>query len=183
MASAARGSRRALPSLVMSYDALIRPADRGDAAAIAAIYNHYVRASVVTFEEQEVSFAEMEARLGNVAGARLPWLVAEREGAMLGYAYADRWKARSAYRHTVESTVYLDHRHTGNGLGRRLYAALLAGLRERTVHAVIGGIALPNAASVALHERLGFVNIGQFHEVGFKFGRWIDVGYWQHRLL
>jgi phosphinothricin acetyltransferase len=159
--------------------ALIRAATPADAAAIARIYNHYVEHSVVTFEEAAVGADEMARRLRTVFDAGLPWLVAELDGAVAGYAYADKWKMRSAYRHSVESTVYLAPQKTGGGLGSSLYRALLDTLRTARVHAVIGGIALPNDASIALHERLGFVKIGQFDQVGRKFDRWIDVGYWQ----
>jgi L-amino acid N-acyltransferase YncA len=157
----------------------IRAATAGDAEAMARIYNHYIRETIVTFEEEPVDGATMAARLQETAAVSLPWLVAEAGGGVLGYAYASKWKGRCAYRYSVESTVYLDPAQTGRGVGTQLYAALLDALRARSLHAVIGGIALPNAASVGLHERLGFEKVAQFREVGFKFGRWIDVGYWQ----
>ena len=160
-------------------DALIRPAGVADADAIARIYNHYIRETVVTFEEEEVSTREIAGRIEQIVGASLPWLVVEHAGSVTGYAYAGAWHLRSAYRYSVESTIYLDHGHTGNGTGTRLYESLLAILRAKSLHVVIGGIALPNAASVALHERLGFKKVAHFREVGFKFGRWVDVGYWQ----
>jgi phosphinothricin acetyltransferase len=103
----------------------------------------------------------------------------EEDGAIAGYAYATEWKERSAYRFSVESTVYVAPGLAGRGIGTRLYEALLAELQRRKVHCVIGGISLPNDASVALHERLGFVKIGHFKEVGWKFDRWVDVGYWE----
>src|SRR5690606_39143142 len=96
-----------------------------------------------------------------------------------GYAYAARWKGRCAYRYSVESTIYLDLGARRGGIGTVLYAALLERLRSRGYHAVIGGIALPNDASVRLHEQLGFRKVAHFPEVGFKLGRWVDVGYWQ----
>jgi phosphinothricin acetyltransferase len=160
------------------HDLHIRCASAEDAADLARIYNHYVRATVVTFEEQEITAQDVSARLAAVRAHALPWLVAERGGCVIGYAYADSWKRRSAYRYAVESTIYLDPHHVGSGAGRHLYERLLASL-PRHVHAVIGGIALPNAASVAVHERLGFSKVAHFHQVGFKFDRWIDVGYWQ----
>lgn len=98
---------------------------------------------------------------------------------LLGYCYASKWKGRCAYRYSVESTVYLSPDATGKGIGSKLYGTLLAELRQRQFHTVIGGIALPNPASVALHEKLGFEKVAQFRQVGNKFGRWIDVGYWQ----
>jgi L-amino acid N-acyltransferase YncA len=159
--------------------AVIRPALAADAAALARIYNPYIRDTIITFEEEPVDAAAMAGRVDEAAVAALPWLVAEADGVVLGYAYASKWKGRCAYRHSVESTVYLDPAQTGRGLGGLLYGALIDRLRVRSTHAVIGGIALPNDASVALHEKLGFRKVAQFPEVGFKFGRWIDVGYWQ----
>ena len=159
-------------------DLFIRPATRDDASEIARIYNHYIRETVVTFEEQVVTARDMAGRLDAVAEHDLPWLVAERKQSVVGYAYADRWKQRSAYRHSVESTIYLDADCTRAGIGKQLYQQLITVL-PASIHLIIGGIALPNAASVALHERLGFDKVAHFREVGFKFGRWIDVGYWQ----
>jgi phosphinothricin acetyltransferase len=158
---------------------LLRPAGAADAASICAIYNHYVTTTTISFEEEAVGEAEMAGRIADVGAARLPWLVIEVDGQVAGYAYATKWRARPAYRYSVESTVYLHRDWTGHGLGRRLYAALLDELRARGLHLVIGGIALPNEASVALHESMGFRKIAQFSEVGLKFGRWIDVGYWE----
>jgi phosphinothricin acetyltransferase len=149
-----------------------------DAAQICEIYNHYVRETVVTFEESPVPEADMAQRISDVT-ARLPWFVWEADGAIIGYAYAAPWKARAAYRHSVESSVYLAPQATGRGLGSQLYAALIADLRRRGLHCVIGGAALPNPASVSLHEKLGFRKVAQFPQVGFKFGRWVDVAYWE----
>ena len=149
-----------------------------DAPAICAIYNPYVAQATVTFEEVAVSTRQMKRRIVEVT-RRLPWIVCEHNGAVLGYAYATAWKPRSAYRHSVETTIYLDRNLTGRGIGTELYRTLLARLSELDVHCVVGGIALPNAASVALHEKLGFVKVAQFRQIGLKFGQWIDVGYWQ----
>lgn len=157
----------------------IRSATDRDAAALAAIYNHYVAQTCVTFETDPVSAAEMVDRISECDDAGLPWLVSDVDGRLAGYAYASKWKGRCAYRYSVESTVYLHPDETGKGLGRQLYAALLDAIRTRSMHAVIGGIALPNEASIALHERLGFSKVAHFAEVGFKQQRWIDVGYWQ----
>jgi L-amino acid N-acyltransferase YncA len=161
----------------------LRPAVEEDAEAIARIYNHYVRDTVVTFEELELSTTEMALRIREVREASLPWLVAEQGDGVVGYSYVSTWKTRSAYRHSVESTVYLDPRCTGAGIGTLLYSALVSAAEARSLHVMIGGISLPNAASVALHEKLGFTPIGTFSEVGFKLGRWVDVGYWQKILL
>ncbi|HVI59623.1 MAG TPA: arsinothricin resistance N-acetyltransferase ArsN1 family B [Luteimonas sp.] len=163
-------------------EARIRAAGGADAAAIAAIYNHYVATSIATFELEPVAVAEMAARIAQVGARGLPWLLAEDAAGVAGYAYAGPWRARAAYRHSVETSIYLAPRAAGRGIGHSLYAALLDALRDRDVHAVIGGVSLPNPASVALHERMGFAQVARFEEVGFKFGRWIDVGYWQLRL-
>jgi phosphinothricin acetyltransferase len=158
---------------------MIRPAKSEDAAQICDIYNHYVRETVVTFEESEVPPNEMAQRIADITAARLPWLVWEESGVILGYAYASAWKVRAAYRHSVEASIYLPPHATGRGIGSSLYRALIDDVRQRGVHAVIGGAALPNPASVALHERLGFEKVAQFRQVGFKFGKWVDVAYWQ----
>lgn len=160
----------------------IRPAVAGDAAALARIYDPYVRATTVTFEEEPVAPEEMASRLRAVLSGGLPWLVAEQDAQVVGYAYASPWKSRAAYRFAVEVTVYLAPEFTRRGWGTQLYEELFARLRERGVHSVVGGIALPNDASVALHERLGMVKVAHFREIGFKLGRWIDVGYWQRTL-
>lgn len=161
---------------------LIRPATPVDAAAICAIYNPYVAATTISFEEDPVADGDMAQRIADVGKAGLPWLIAEEDGRLIGYAYATKWRARPAYRTSVESSVYLDGAAAGRGLGTLLYRALFDALRDMDVHMVIGGIAQPNAASVALHEKLGFRKVAHFSEVGRKFGRWVDVGYWELRL-
>jgi phosphinothricin acetyltransferase len=124
----------------------------------------------------------MAQRIRDVS-AVLPWLVHEdAAGRVTGYAYATKWRVRSAYRFSAETSVYVAPGQGGQGIGSALYTALLAALRQRGVHMAIGGIAQPNPASVALHERLGFVKVAHFSEVGRKFDRWIDVGYWELRL-
>lgn len=160
----------------------IREAEPPDAAELARIYNHYIQETVVTFEEEPITTDEMRRRVDAVHAASLPWLVGEEGGQVLGYAYATGWKARAAYRHTVEVSVYLAPDQGGRGLGTQLYGRLLPELQARGIHVVIGGIALPNPASVALHEKFGLRKAASFPEVGFKFGRWIDVGYWQRIL-
>ncbi len=158
---------------------MIRPATPADAAAIAAIYNHYVLHTVVTFEEEAVPAADMAGRIAEVLEAGRPWLVWEENGQVLGYAYASGWKSRCSFRFSLETTVYLDSTATRRGLGTKLYTALIAVLRQTKTHALIGGISLPNPGSIALHEKLGFQKIGHFKEVGWKFDQWIDVGYWE----
>jgi phosphinothricin acetyltransferase len=158
---------------------VIRPATAADAGAVADVYNHYVRETWVTFEEEEVPASEMARRIEEVGSASLPWLIAEREARIVGYAYAGRWHKRSAYRFSVEITVYVGVGHERSGVGSRLYDRLIPMLRARGVRAVMAGIALPNEPSVALHERFGFSKVAHFKDVGFKLDRWIDVGYWQ----
>jgi L-amino acid N-acyltransferase YncA len=166
----------------ITEEPLIRPVTIEDCEAIARIYNHYILNTAVTFEEEAVSGRDMAERINEISSALLPWLVAERAREVVGYAYASKWKGRCAYRFSVEITVYLDPTATGRGLGTKLYEALFAVLRSNSIHVVIGGIALPNPASVALHERFGLQKVAHFKEVGFKFNRWIDVGYWQASL-
>jgi phosphinothricin acetyltransferase len=163
-------------------DIAIRPATGADAPALADIYNPYVVETTVTFEEAPIAPSEMAARVAEANGAGLPFLVAAASGVPVAFACASKWKGRCAYRHTAETTVYVGRDHWRCGLGTALYVKLLALLQQAGFHAAIGGIALPNEASVALHERLGFGQVARFREVGFKFDRWIDVGYWQ-RLL
>lgn len=158
---------------------MIRQATTSDAEAIAGIYNHYILETIVTFEEQPVSLSAMAERIDEVTAASLPWIVAEQDGAIVGYAYASRWKGRCAYRFSVETTVYVSTAGSGKGIGTRLYETLLQQLKDSGLHVAIAGIALPNPASIALHEKFGFRKVAQFEEVGFKFGKWIDVGYWQ----
>ena len=155
---------------------MIRPAVRDDAERIAAIYNHHVENTVITFEVDPVSPGEMASRISRETH---PWLVADEEGSVQGYAYATRWKLRAAYVNTVETAIYVAPDQCGKGLGTYLYAALLDQLRSNGIHSALGGIALPNPASIALHEKLGFKKVGELKEVGWKLGRWIDVGYWQ----
>ncbi len=157
---------------------MIRNATPQDAEAICNIYNYYVINTIVTFEEEVVSPEEMKARMIKVL-EKYEWLVYEHEGEIQGYAYAGEWKSRRSYRFSVESSVYLKEGCSGRGIGSKLYEALLAGLIKTKVHAVIGGISLPNPVSIALHEKFGFEKIAQFKEVGYKFNKWIDVGYWE----
>lgn len=166
----------------MRGDVVIRAATAGDAGAMAAIYNHYVLETIVTFEEEPVAPEEMARRIAEVQAAGLPWLVAEEGGLAAGYAYATPWRSRFGYRFSVEVTVYTAPGQEGRGVGSRLYGELLPLLEAKGLHAAMGGIALPNDASVALHEKFGFQKVAHFRESGIKFGRWIDVGYWQRVL-
>jgi phosphinothricin acetyltransferase len=157
---------------------MIRAATAADAAAIATIYNHYIKNTTVTFEEASLGAIEMAQRIAAVS-ADYPWLVRERDARILGYAYAARFHARSAYRFTVETTVYVANDTHRARIGTELYGSLLDRLRAQKLHRALGVIALPNEASVGLHEKFGFRKVGEFEEVGWKFGRWINVGYWE----
>jgi L-amino acid N-acyltransferase YncA len=162
----------------MSGTPAIRTATPSDAAEIAAIYNWYVANTAITFEVDPVSAAEMSDRIASVLAAH-EWLVLDRAGDLLGYAYAGRFRERAAYRHATESTIYLRHGLEGNGLGGPLYAELVRRTFARGYRHLVGAIALPNEPSVRLHERLGFVKAGRLVRIGRKFDRWIDVGNWQ----
>lgn len=160
---------------------VVRAVRPDDAEAIAAIYAPYVHDTAITFELDAPDVAAMRARLISVS-ARFPWIVAERCGAVLGYAYADLYRTRAAYRWAVETTVYVDRGHAREGIGRALYGPLLDRSAAAGFVTALGVIALPNAASVALHEATGFVHVGTQGGVGYKFARWHDVGFWQRDL-
>ena len=157
---------------------MIRYAQRSDAAAICDIYNYYIEHSTATFEEELLSLADMEARIETIS-ARYPYLVREDDGAITGYAYANLWKERSAYRNSAEVSIYLKNGSQGNGRGRELLSRLLEEIRTGSLHVLIAGITIPNERSIKLFEQFGFRKIGQFREVGFKNNRWLDVGYWE----
>jgi len=161
---------------------MIRPVTHADAAQICAIYNHYIETSIISFELTPLSVEQMMQRIEQIAAMGLPWLVAVDGEQLRGYAYATTWKARIAYRYSVEITVYLAQQGTAKGIGTALYQALFEMLEKTEVHAVVACIALPNPHSVALHEKFGMRKVGHFEEVGQKFNRWLDVGYWQVNL-
>ena len=157
---------------------IIREACAQDAAACAAIYAPYVRDTTISFELVPPDAAEFARRIAAYGQSHL-WLVAEREGELAGYAYASPFSERAAYAQACEVGVYLAMGSRGAGLGRALYAALLPGLTARGQHTAIARIALPNPASVALHQRCGFTPAGVLRQVGRKHGQWVDVGLWQ----
>lgn len=158
---------------------MIRTGSKSDGPAAAEIYNHYIENTVVTFEEEAIDGREMGARIEETLAAGLPWLAIEQDGQLAGYAYASKWKGRCAYRYAVEVTVYLHPEAVAKGLGSALYEVLLSQLEKAGMHVAMGGIALPNPASIALHEKFGMKKVAHFEQVGFKFDRWVDVGYWQ----
>jgi L-amino acid N-acyltransferase YncA len=160
----------------------IRDADPDrDAAACAVIYAPHVEDSPVSFEERAPEAAEMAARIDRY-GARYAWLVAEREGEVVGYAYATPFNERPAYRWSTSVSVYVADAACGEGVGRALYSALFDRLRERGFRMACAGITLPNEASCGLHESLGFELVGVNREIGWKQGAWRDVGWYQLEL-
>ena len=156
----------------------IRPVTPADCNAICDIYNYYIRNSTISFEEQAVSVPEMEKRIREVT-AYYPWFVWEDAGEILGYAYANKWKERTAYRFSAELSIYIKHGLEGKGMGTVLIARLLEELKKTDIHFLLSGITLPNDRSVALHEKFGFTKAAQFHEIGYKHDKWLDVGYWE----
>jgi len=173
----------------------IRLAALDDSTAIAGVYNWYIENTTISFEEQLVSPGDMAQRIA-VTDQTRPWfvLVAEDDEELavelnasaggdrqrlLGYACAVRWKDRSAYRFARETSIYLQPAIHGKGFGFGLYQHLIDALRKTDVHTLIAGIALPNEASIALHEKLGYKKVGEFEEVGKKFDNYLNVGYWQ----
>jgi phosphinothricin acetyltransferase len=161
---------------------LIRLATGEDAAAIAAVYRPYVEGSRISFEEKAPDGAEMSRRIAGDGRGLHPWLVAEEDQRLLGFANGTPFRVRPAYRWAVETGIYLDRNATGRGLGKILLSELVALLERQGYVTAVAGIALPNEASVALHERLGFVHTGTYQRAGFKLGEWIDVGHWQRDL-
>ena len=161
---------------------LVRLARTADAAAIAELYRPYVEHSRISFEEQAPGAAEMERRIAGKKPGYHPWLVAEERGGLLGFASSSPFRARRAYRWSVETGIYLAADARGRGVGRQLLGALTDLLERQNYVSAIGAIALPNDASIALHEAVGFRRAGVYREVGFKHGRWIDVGFWQCEL-
>lgn len=163
-------------------DLTIRDAEPArDGAACAATYAPHVAGSAVSFEEQVPEAAEMAARIERY-GSTHAWLVAEREGKMVGYAYATAFNERPAYRWSTSVSVYVADDARGKGIGRALYEALFARLRERGFRMACAGITLPNAASEGLHRSLGFELVGVNREIGWKQGAWRDVGWYQLEL-
>ncbi|MBI0533586.1 arsinothricin resistance N-acetyltransferase ArsN1 family B [Sphingomonas sp. TX0522] len=165
----------------MSDALMVRSANVADATAIQAIYAPVVESTAISFEEVPPSVAEMEHRIAATL-KDYPYLVAERQGEVTGYAYASQHRTRAAYRWSVDVTVYIADQAHRTGVGRALYSKLIAELADRGFHAAFAGIALPNDGSVALHESMGFAPLGIYREVGRKFDRWHDVGWWQRIL-
>jgi phosphinothricin acetyltransferase len=166
----------------MTSPAIRSAVPESDAAACAAIYAPHVEASATSFEERAPSPGEMEARIEKISATH-PWLVIEEGGGVRGYAYACPHRGRPAYRWAADVSVYVAAGHRGRGFGRSLYEALFDRLRAQRFQVACAGITLPNEASIALHERLGFVAVGTYGRIGWKDGAWRDVGWWQLELM
>ncbi|MDR2630496.1 MAG: GNAT family N-acetyltransferase [Spirochaetaceae bacterium] len=157
---------------------MIRPVRQTDAAAICGIYNYYVENTAVTFDETPAKAEIMEDHIGKIT-AQFPWFVWEEGGEIFGYAYLHQWKERMAYRFSTEDSIYLKQGFQGRGMGKELLARLLEKIKKADVHTVVAGITIPNEQSIGLHEKFGFKKIAQFPEIGYKLGKWRDVGYWE----
>lgn len=157
----------------------VRPATLDDSASVAEIYNYYIANSHATFELDAVDASEMRRRMEDGTASGYPFLVYEERGRVLGYAYGQQYRHRPAYRHSVEVSVYIMPGSEQRSIGTRLYEQLFKEIGRGDFHAMIAGISLPNDASIRLHEKFGMTKVAHFREVGHKFGRWIDVGYWE----
>lgn len=160
----------------------VRGATPDDVDSMLAIYAPIVARTAISFELVTPGIDEFTQRVLAAGERGDPWFVLEIDGVVAGYAYASLFRARPAYSATRETTVYVSPDHHGRGVGTELLAAVLADLAPRGVHEVVAGIVLPNEASIALHERLGFQPVGVFPRVGFKFEQWHDLGFWQRSL-
>lgn len=162
----------------------IRPVEASDLPDVREIYNHYVTNSAVTFDEKRSTMAEWREKRARLEKLGLPFLVAvSPTGQVLGYALVQPWKAKSAYRYTVENSIYLGQAAAGKGLGRVLLEALIEACEQAGIREIVAVISDRGAeASVALHERLGFVEVGRMGRVGFKFGRWLGTIFLQKSL-
>ena len=156
----------------------IRNVNPEDASQIAEIYNYYIKNTHQTFETEPLSAEEMQARIDEIS-ADYPYLVAEEDGEIYGYAYATQFKLRQAYEFSAEVSIYVKADAKQKGIGTQIYDKLFEELKETDIHAIIAGISLPNDGSVRFHEKLGFTKVAHFREVGYKLGRWVDVGYWE----
>lgn len=157
----------------------IRPAEAGDAEAVHAIYAPIVRDTAISFEWEPPTVDEMRGRIAKVLADGYPWLVAESDGRVAGYAYAGRFRARAAYDWTAEVSVYVAGDRHRQGIGRALYRALLDVLERQGYRSAVGIATAPNAGSEALHRSLGFAEVGRFPRVGYKFGAWHDILCWR----
>ena len=157
---------------------MIRNVQIVDAQELLDIYNYYVVNTVITFDLEALSLDAFKEKIATVS-ADYPFIVYEENSEILGYAYGSKFRPKPAYNNTVESTVYLKHGAQGKQIGSKLYNELLFLLKQKNVHVVLGVLTLPNEASVKLHEKFGFKEVAHLKEVGLKFGKWQDVGFWQ----
>ncbi|WP_248723471.1 GNAT family N-acetyltransferase [Seonamhaeicola sp. ML3] len=157
---------------------MIRAFQEGDTHQLLDIYNYYVLNSVVTFDDEPLSLKAFTEKVNRI-NSEYPFIVFEEKNELLGYAYGSRFRPKPAYKHSVEVTVYVKNGVQGKKIGTRLYDSLLSDLKDFGFHVILGGITLPNEASVALHEKFGFSKVAHFKHVGKKFGTWLDVGFWQ----
>jgi L-amino acid N-acyltransferase YncA len=157
---------------------IVRAAGLEDAEKILEIYKPYVSETAISFETEVPSLQEFRGRMASITG-KFPWLVYERDGEILGYAYAGPFRSRCAYEWSVEASVYVQHGVHRSGIGKALYGPLLETLKGQGAVNVIGGVTLPNEGSIGLHEYFGFEKVGVFKDAGYKLGKWWDVGYWQ----
>lgn len=157
---------------------MIREVKLKDAKEIVDIYNYYILNTNITFEENALTADEMEERIIEKT-AKHPWIVYEKDGQVIGYAYLSQWHGRSAYRFSKEASIYLDINEKGNGIGKILFEKLLERAKEYKVHSIVSGITIPNDASISMHEKYGFKKIAEFEEIGYKNNQWLNVGYWQ----
>lgn len=160
-------------------DFLIRDVQPNDAAQIVDIYNYYIEHTIITFEEELLSDTDIKTRIEKIRKKSYPFIVYEKDGLILGYAYLNNWRERTAYDITLETSIYLAHDIIGSGIGTILYKELIKRSKTIGIHSLIGVISLPNAESQRLHHKLGFSLIGNFKESGRKFGKLIDVEFWQ----
>ena len=157
---------------------MIRKFELKDTSQIVEIYNYYVLNSIITFDKVPFSVEEYASKIKNIS-AKFPCIIFEEKNEILGYAYASSWRAKPSYIQTVESTVYVKNGIHGKKIGSLLYNELLKQLKGLDYHSIIGGISLPNDPSIKFHEKFGFEKVAHFKEVGKKFGKWVDVGFWQ----
>ena len=157
---------------------MIRPCNINDAQQIADIYNYYIEHTTITFDEHSLPVKEISRRISTTMN-RYPWLVYEKEAQISGYAYASGFREKSAYRYSVESTIYVKHGEENQGIGTLLYQRLINDLKQQSMHCMVGVISLPNPASIRLHEKLGFEKVAHMKQTGRKFNQWIDVDYWE----
>ncbi len=161
---------------------IMRFATPDDAQAIQAIYAPFIENTVITFENEVPSSEEMAGRIASIQ-QMYPWIVAEQEGEVIGYAYASALRSRAAYQWCAELSVYINSDQAGHGYGAQLYDALMQLLRLQGIRVVYGVVAVPNAASERLHQRFGFKQAGLLSRCGYKLGQWIDVAYFEKRLI